>query len=80
VLSLLLALVGAFTVVGTLAAIACGAVAYRRVTKRGSTVGGVRLAQAGMILGAVFTVISVSASTASCASTSGPASSTSSDR
>lgn len=59
VLSLLLALIGAFTVVGTLAAIACGAAAYRRVTRRGSTVGGARLAQAGMILGAVFTVISV---------------------
>ena len=61
VLSLLLALVGAFTVVGTLAAMACGAIAYRRVSKRGSTVGGARLAQAGMILGAVFTVISLGA-------------------
>lgn len=61
VLSLLLALVGAFTIIGTLAAIVCGAVAYRRVSKRGSTVGGARLAQAGMILGAAFTVISVGA-------------------
>ncbi|MCI0684170.1 MAG: hypothetical protein L0Y71_18835 [Gemmataceae bacterium] len=61
VLSLLLALIGAFTVVGTLAAIACGAVAYRRVTRRGSTVGGARLAQAGMILGAGFTVIAIAA-------------------
>jgi hypothetical protein len=61
VLSLLLALVGAFTVVGTLAATACGAIAYRQLTRKRSTVGGVRIAQAGMILGAVFTVLAVAA-------------------
>jgi hypothetical protein len=59
VLSLLLALVGAFTVIGTLAAIACGAVAYRQITRSRGSVGGLRLAQAGMILGAVFTVLAL---------------------
>lgn len=61
VLSLLLALVGAFTIVGTLAAMACGAIAYRQLTRKRSNVGGVRIAQAGMILGAVFTVLAVAA-------------------
>ena len=61
VLSLLLALVGAFTIVGTVAAMACGAIAYRQLTRKRSNVGGVRIAQAGMILGAVFTVLAVAA-------------------
>ena len=59
VLSLLLALVGAFTIVGTLAAIACGAAAYRQLTRQRGPVGGIRIAQAGMILGAVFTVLAL---------------------
>jgi hypothetical protein len=61
VLSLLMAIVGAFTIVGTLAAMACGAIAYRQLTRKRSNVGGVRIAQAGMILGAVFTVLAVAA-------------------
>lgn len=61
VLSLLLALVGAFTVVGTLAAVACGAVAYRQITRKRVGVGGIRIAQAGMILGGAFTVLAVGA-------------------
>ncbi len=63
ILSLLFALVGAFTVVGTLAAIACGAVACRQLTRRREPVGGLRIAQAGIILGAVFTAISLYAYT-----------------
>lgn len=61
VLSLLLALVGAFTIVGTLAAIACGAVAYRQLSRIRGPAGGIRIAQAGMILGAVLTVVAVAA-------------------
>jgi hypothetical protein len=61
ILSLVLALVGAFTVVGTLAAIVCGAIAYRQLTRRREPVGGMRLAQAGMILGVAFTVLAVGA-------------------
>src|SRR5438034_434889 len=61
VLSLLLALVGAFTIVGTLAAMMCGAIAYRQLTRKRSTVGGFRIAQAGMILGGVFTVLAIAA-------------------
>ncbi len=61
VLSLLLALVGAFTIVGTLAALACGAIAYRQLSRKRGPVGGIRIAQTGMILGAVFTVLAVAA-------------------
>src|SRR5688572_1436505 len=53
--SLLLALVGAFTVVGSLAAIVLGAIAYRRIPKQAG-VTGQSYAKAGMILGAAFTI------------------------
>lgn len=61
ILSLVLALIGAFTIVGTLAAMACGAIAHRRLSRKRGPVGGIRIAQAGMILGAVFTVLAVAA-------------------
>ncbi|MCS7045160.1 MAG: hypothetical protein NZO58_02265 [Gemmataceae bacterium] len=61
VLSLVLALVGALTIVGTLAAVVCGAVAYRRLSRAPGPVGGVRLAQAGMLLGGVLTLLAIAA-------------------
>ena len=62
VLSLLLALVGAFTVVGPIAAVVCGFLAYRQITQNPSSgVGGIRVAKAGMILGGVFTVVGLGA-------------------
>lgn len=61
ILSLLLALVGAFTIIGTLAAMACGAVAYGKLNRKRTSVGGIRIAQAGMILGAVFTLAALAA-------------------
>jgi hypothetical protein len=58
VASLLLAVIGAFTVVGTLAAMALGAIAYRRIPKQPG-VTGQDYAKAGIILGGVFTVLAV---------------------
>jgi hypothetical protein len=56
--SLLLALVGAFTVVGSLAAVVLGAIAYRRIPKQPG-VAGQPYAKAGMIVGGVFTVLAL---------------------
>jgi hypothetical protein len=56
--SLLLAVIGAFTVVGTLAAMALGAIAYRRIPKQPG-VTGQEYAKAGIIVGGIFTVIAI---------------------
>ncbi len=57
--SFLLALIGAFTLVGTLAAIVCGAVALRRIHRAPKPLGGKRLAQAGIGLGAGLTLLTL---------------------
>src|SRR6516164_7782191 len=57
VLSLTLALVGAFTIVGTLAAIVVGVFALRELGSKSGKLGGVGYARAGIIVGAVFTFI-----------------------
>lgn len=59
VASFLLALIGAFTVVGTLAAIACGSYALARIRSAPSPLGGKRFAQAGIGLGIGFTLITL---------------------
>lgn len=56
--SLLLALIGAFTVIGSLAAVVLGAVAFRRIPKQPG-VAGQSYAKAGMVLGGVFTVLAL---------------------
>lgn len=58
--SLLMAIIGAFTVVGTVAAVVVGAIAYRRIPKQPG-VGGREIAKAGMILGGVLTVAALAA-------------------
>src|SRR5262245_48041320 len=59
--SLMLALVGAFTVVGTVAAVGLGALALRQIRKRPDEIAGRSLAQAGIILGSVLTLLSLAA-------------------
>jgi hypothetical protein len=61
--SLVLALVGAFTVVGTLAAIGFGTLALRQIRKRPEEVAGRSFALAGIVLGVVLTLLSVGAYT-----------------
>jgi hypothetical protein len=60
-LSLILALVGAFTLVGTLAAIGVGVLALKEIGAKSNKLNGIGLARAGIILGAVFTVITLAA-------------------
>ncbi len=57
--SLVLALAGAFTVVGTLLAAGLGALALRAIGKRNGALTGRRLAVAGIVLGLAFTGLSV---------------------
>lgn len=57
--SYLLALLGAFTLVGTVAAIVCGVLAQRHIRRRPEEIGGRRLAKAGIILGSVFTLVTL---------------------
>ena len=59
VLSLTLAMVGAFSIVGTLAAVAVGLFALREIAKRPHRFEGVGLARAGIITGAVMTFITL---------------------
>src|SRR5262249_37480062 len=59
--SLMLALVGAFTVVGTVAAVGLGALALRQIRKRPEEIAGRNMAQAGIILGSVLTLLSLAA-------------------
>jgi len=61
VLSLTLALTLAFTIVGTLAAIVVGVLALKRIASDPVKLDGVRLARAGIVLGAVFTFVTVTA-------------------
>jgi hypothetical protein len=57
--SLVLALVGAFTVVGTLLAIGCGMVALRQIARQPDRLGGRNYARGGILLGSVLTVVSL---------------------
>jgi hypothetical protein len=57
--SLIVALVGAFTVVGSLAAVALGLLAVRQIAREPDRLGGLRLARAGMALGGFFTFVTV---------------------
>jgi hypothetical protein len=59
--SLILALVGAFTLVGSLAAVVVGYLALRRIAQAHQRIGGARLARAGMIVGAVGTFLTLAA-------------------
>jgi hypothetical protein len=61
VLSLTLALVGAFTIVGTLAAIVVGVFALRELSSKSGKLDGIGYARAGIIVGAVFTFITLAA-------------------
>lgn len=55
VMSLTFALVGAFTIVGTIAGIVLGVVALRQIARQPSKLAGVGLARAGILVGAFFT-------------------------
>ncbi len=55
--SLLLSLVGAFTLVGTVLAVACGALGLRAIRKHPDRVAGKGYALAGIVLGFLFTSI-----------------------
>src|SRR5439155_924587 len=59
--SFLCALIGAFTIVGTVAAMVCGVLALRGIKRAAEPLGGRNLARAGLILGGVFTLLSVAA-------------------
>lgn len=61
VLSLTLALVGAFTLVGTLAAIAVGVYSLRQIARQPNKLEGVFYARLGVILGSVFTFVTLAA-------------------
>jgi hypothetical protein len=61
VLSLTLALVGAFTIVGTIAAVVVGLLAIKEIAGKSSKLEGLNFARAGIILGAIFTVITLAA-------------------
>jgi hypothetical protein len=55
--SLLLALIGAFTIVGTIAAVACGFLALAQIRRAKGEIGGMRFARAGIALGSAFTLV-----------------------
>jgi hypothetical protein len=57
--SLLLALIGAFTLVGTLLAIACGLMGLKQIRRAPEQIGGARYARAGIVLGGIFTVLTL---------------------
>jgi hypothetical protein len=59
--SLLLALVGAFTLIGPLLAVACGLIAMRQIARAPQRLAGRGLAKAGVGLGLAFSVVSVAA-------------------
>lgn len=59
--SLILALVGAFTFVGSLAAVVVGFLAQRQIARAPDRIGGLKLARAGMIVGAVCTLLTLGA-------------------
>jgi hypothetical protein len=55
--SLVLALVGGFTIIGSLAAVGLGYLALRQIMREPDKLGGLNFARAGMIVGGVFTLI-----------------------
>jgi hypothetical protein len=59
--SLIFALVGPFTLIAPLLAIACGAFALSHITRQPEAVGGKRFALAGIILGSLFAILSLAA-------------------
>jgi hypothetical protein len=59
--SFVLALIGAFTVVGTVVAVLCGAVSLSQIRRAPALIGGKRFAQAGMALGIIFTLVTLAA-------------------
>ncbi len=59
--SLILALVGAVTVVGSVAAVVVGYLAQRQIARAPDKVAGLNFARAGMILGGVFTLLTLGA-------------------
>jgi hypothetical protein len=61
VASLIVALVGGFTVIGGLAAVGIGMAALRNIARAPDKLGGVNLARAGMIVGGVLTFITLAA-------------------
>lgn len=61
VLSLVLALVGAFTIVGTIAAIVVGVFAIKEIAGSSKKLGGVGFARAGIVVGAVGTFLTLAA-------------------
>ncbi|MSQ95712.1 MAG: DUF4190 domain-containing protein [Gemmataceae bacterium] len=61
VLSLTLALVGAFTIVGTLAAVVVGFLALKQIAGKAGKLEGINLARAGIAIGIAFTVITSAA-------------------
>lgn len=61
VLSLTLALVGAATIVGTIAAIVTGVFALKQIAKHPNKIDGANFASAGIILGGVFTFLTLAA-------------------
>jgi hypothetical protein len=57
--SLVLALIGAFTVIGTLLAIGCGIIAQRQIDRQPDKIAGRAYARCGIILGSLLTVTSL---------------------
>lgn len=57
--SLLCALIGAFTVIGTLVAVGLGFLALRQIARQPDRLQGLRLAWAGIVLGGAFTVLTL---------------------
>ena len=57
--SFLLALIGAFTLVGTIAAVVCGVMALAHIKRLPEEIGGRRFAQAGIGLGIAFTLLTL---------------------
>jgi uncharacterized protein DUF4190 len=57
--SLTLALIGAFTVIGTMVAVVLGFLALRQIRRQPDLLTGKRFALAGMVLGALLTAVSV---------------------
>ena len=60
-LSLILALVGAFTIVGTIAAIVIGIYALKHISDKPTRLEGVNYARAGIAIGAFFTFLTLAA-------------------
>lgn len=59
--SFILALAGAFTVVGTIAAMVCGFLGLREIDRSPEPMGGRNFARAGIIIGGIWTVLALAA-------------------